>query len=192
MGQLVHVPQVVGSSPLVRTASSRGTRSPLRAAKLRKPNGSSSCHRCETAHAKNQTLLSHRRQRQPSEPLCGSTRSPFLVCLGPEAPASQACVIRTDDLRLLQRDQHCGLLGTYGNPGPTWPSRRRSPARLNCRRSSQNLEHESGLEPATSTLATWAKSLKSLRIPARKPQEAAQSRSCVPDWARSRHGAHRC
>jgi hypothetical protein len=52
---------------------------------------------------------------------------------------------------------------------------------------SQNLEHETGFEPATSALATFAKTPKTLRIPARKPQGAAPSRSCVPIWARSGH-----
>ncbi len=58
---------------------------------------------------------------------------------------------------------------------------------LNSRGRSGNLEHETGFEPATSTLATCAKTPKSLRIPARKPQGAAPSRSSMPVWARSGH-----
>jgi hypothetical protein len=53
----------------------------------------------------------------------------------------------------------------------------------------KSLEHETGFEPATSTLATFAKTPKSLRIPTRKPQGAAPSRSSMPVWARSGHSA---
>ena len=51
----------------------------------------------------------------------------------------------------------------------------------------EELEHETGFESATSTLATLVTTPKSLRIPARKPQGAAPSRSCVLVWARSGH-----
>jgi hypothetical protein len=49
------------------------------------------------------------------------------------------------------------------------------------------MEHETGLEPATPTLATCIESPKTLRNPAREPQGAAPSRSCVPIWARGGH-----
>jgi hypothetical protein len=53
----------------------------------------------------------------------------------------------------------------------------------------KEVEHETGFEPATSTLVTFAETPKSLRIPARKPQGANPSRSNAPAWARSGHAA---
>ena len=68
-------------------------------------------------------------------------------------------------------------------------SRNEKPRRANYSTGLKKLEHETGFEPATSTLATFLKSPKSLRIPARKPQGAAPSRICGPVWARSGHAA---
>ena len=73
-----------------------------------------------------------------------------------------------------------------GTQAPLGP-RKKKPAELSCRRGERNLEHETGFEPATSTLATFMRTPKSLRIPARKPQGAAPSRICRPVWARSGH-----
>ena len=43
----------------------------------------------------------------------------------------------------------------YTSPGSTEAATTKNPAELTLRRDSENLEHETGLEPATPTLATW-------------------------------------
>ncbi len=143
-------------------------------------------------------LLAERRQRAAEKAISQEGNPEPLIpdwvfCSATGGPLDERNVTRSWHRVRREEETDLGFLdfgGTRRHPRGTRfraATVTRKPLRATPRRGSRNLEHETGLEPATPTLATWMKGPRNLRNPTREPLEAARSRSCVPVWARSGH-----